>query len=87
MKFNRKVLMKVRINRIILNIPHHPNIQANLFSSPDNRDCGIHTCHVEIDFNEQEIEKPAVRKIFSSLNEIKANCCAFSNLPVVTIEL
>ena len=79
--------MKVRINRIILNIPHHPNIPANLSFSSDDRGCGIHTCHAEINLNEQKIDKLAVRQIYSSLDEIMAKNYPFSNLPVVTIEL
>ncbi len=87
--------MKVKINRIKLNEPHHPNIWANISFSYDDRDSWIRSCQAEIDLKKQEItglpldeiEKLAVRQAYSFLEEIIANCYTFSNFPVVTIEL
>ena len=87
--------MKVRINRIKLNEPHHPNIWANIYFNYDDRDCWIRTCRAEIDFNKQEIkglpldeiEKFAVSQAYSFLEETIAKCDPFSNFPVVTVEL
>jgi hypothetical protein len=87
--------MKVRINRIKLDEPHHPNIWADISFSYDDRDGGIRTCQAEIDLNKQqikglpfdEIKKCAVRQAYNFLEEIIANCDPFSNFSVVTIEL
>jgi len=87
--------MKVRINRIKLNEPHHPDIRANISFSYDDRDSWNRTCKAEIDLNEQEIkgfpldeiEKFAARQAYNFLEDIIANCDTFSNFPVVTIEL
>lgn len=87
--------MKVKINRIKLNEPHHPNIRANISFSYDDRDCRHRACKAEIDLDKQqikglpsnEIEKLAVRQAYNFFEEILANCDTFSNFPVVTIEL
>lgn len=87
--------MKVRINRIKLNKPHHPNIRANISFSYDDRDSFSRTCRADIDLNKQEIkglpldeiEKLAVRQAYSFFEEIIANCDTFSNFPIMSIEL
>jgi hypothetical protein len=87
--------MKVKINRIKLNEPHHHNVRANISLSYDDGDGLNRTCKAEIDLDEKqikglpsdEIEKLAVRQAYSLFEEIIANCNTFSNFPVVTIEL
>ena len=87
--------MKVRINGIKLNERDYPDLRADISFSYDDRDSWIRTCEAKIDFNKQEIkglplgeiEEFAVRRAYSYLEGIIANCDIFSNFPVVTIEL
>ena len=87
--------MKVRIKSVKLNGQHHPNIQADISFSYDDKDCQNRTCKAEIDLKKQqikglpkdEIEKAAVREAYNYLEDIIANCDTFSHFPVVTIEL
>jgi hypothetical protein len=87
--------MKVKINRIQLKEPHHPNIRADISFSYDDRDSLNRTCSADIDLNKQEIkglpldeiEKLAVHQAYSFFEEIIANCDTFSNFSAITIEL
>ena len=87
--------MKVRINRIKFNEPHHHNIWVNITFSYDDRNSWIRTCQAEIYINMQEIkslpfdeiEKLAVCQTYRFLEETIAHCDPFSKFPVATIEL